>query len=366
MSKGSLFWGNGSGKLGETVLYRSGGEQRTRTYVAKIKNPKTLAQMNNRLLMNNVVSAFRALKPLMQQTFPNRKANQSAFNAFVKANKVATGFYIGKADLESNACVPYGMTIAKGNLGVQLTPTIFKSINAFDTDAAPKYGWEVQGLLNLEGLTIVVDSSNAGDEYYTPTDAELYKILKERAVVALPAEFQLSVVSATYAEDDTDLGQDMWQPGYRVYHLQAYGAYHQDYNLADANRTGRIALHIKTQSFDESAGKTTLTFDAVQIGYTTATPTDLVDTCVGVILSFKDSAGYQVSTSKMASIPTRFDDFEVEDVAADYRLGGFYYEQLLSEYGYSQNGVLTSTVPNVNPNTPSDDEVVEDEVVEED
>lgn len=366
MSKGSLFWANASGKLGETVLYRSGGEQRTRTYVAKIKNPKTLAQMNNRLLMNNVVSAFRALKPLMQQTFPNRKANQSAFNAFVKANKVATGFYIGKADLESNACVPYGMTIAKGNLGVQLTPTIFESINAFDTDAAPKYGYEVQGLLNLEGLTIVVDGRNDGDEYYTPTDEELYTIMKERAVVALPAEFQLSVVSATYGEEDTDMQQDMWQPGFRVYHLQAYGAYHQDYNLADANRAGRIAFHIKTQSFDESADKTTLTFDAVQIGYTMATPTDIVETCVGVVLSFKDSAGYQVSTSKMSSIPAKFEDYPIIDPAADYRLGGFYYEQLLSEYGYSQNGVLTSSVPNVNPNGSGEDDGDDDVVVEED
>lgn len=366
MSKGSLFWGNGSGKLGETVLYRSGGEQRTRTYVAKIKNPKTLAQMNNRLLMNNVVSAFRALKPLMQQTFPNRKANQSAFNAFVKANKVATGFYIGKADLESNACVPYGMTISKGNLGVQLTPSMFKSINAFDTDAAPRYGWQIQGLINLEGLTIEVNRGDIGDPYYIPTDEELYTILKERAVVALPAEFQLSVVSATYAENDTDLEQDMWQPGYRVYHLQAYGAYHQDYNMADANRACRICLHIASQTENSGTGKTTLTFDKVMVGFLAATPTDIVDTCVGVVLSFKDSAGYQVSTSKMASIPTRFDDYEVTDPAADYRLGGFYYEQLLSEYGYSQNGVLTSSVPNVNPNGSGEGDDDDDVVVEED
>lgn len=37
MSKRSLFWGQAAGKLGEAVYYRAGGEQRTRTYVAKIK-----------------------------------------------------------------------------------------------------------------------------------------------------------------------------------------------------------------------------------------------------------------------------------------------------------------------------------------
>mgnify|MGYP007050596991 CR=1 FL=1 len=40
MSKRSLFWGNASGKLGEAVFYRAGGEQRTRTWIPKIKNPK--------------------------------------------------------------------------------------------------------------------------------------------------------------------------------------------------------------------------------------------------------------------------------------------------------------------------------------
>jgi hypothetical protein len=41
MSKRSLFWGKGSGKLGEAVYYRAGGEQRTRAYVKTVKNPKT-------------------------------------------------------------------------------------------------------------------------------------------------------------------------------------------------------------------------------------------------------------------------------------------------------------------------------------
>ena len=43
MSKGSEFWGNASGKLGQQVLYRAGGEQRARMHVAKIKNPRTVA-----------------------------------------------------------------------------------------------------------------------------------------------------------------------------------------------------------------------------------------------------------------------------------------------------------------------------------
>ena len=59
MSKRSLFWGQASGKLGEAVYYRAGGEQRTRSYVAKIKNPKTRAQALQRTKFNNMVAVFR-------------------------------------------------------------------------------------------------------------------------------------------------------------------------------------------------------------------------------------------------------------------------------------------------------------------
>ena len=54
MSKGSLFWANASGKLGESVFYRSGGEQRNRSYVKNIKNPRTEAQMRNRIQLGNL------------------------------------------------------------------------------------------------------------------------------------------------------------------------------------------------------------------------------------------------------------------------------------------------------------------------
>lgn len=59
MAKGSLFWGKGSGKLGETVLYRANGQQITRTYVANPNNPQSDPQMVRRASFAISANAFK-------------------------------------------------------------------------------------------------------------------------------------------------------------------------------------------------------------------------------------------------------------------------------------------------------------------
>lgn len=79
MAKNSLFWGKASGKLGEVVLYRSGGEQRSRTYIKDVKNPKSLAQMEQRIKMASLVGFFKSLRSVLRYSFPQRPTNQSGF-----------------------------------------------------------------------------------------------------------------------------------------------------------------------------------------------------------------------------------------------------------------------------------------------
>ena len=116
MSKRSLFWGNASGKLGEAVFYRTGGEQRTRTYVKQIKNPKTLAQMVNRVSMKNLSSFYRATQSLLRQSFSNRPSSQSGFNAFVQASKSAQSAAISIDAAARGLSVPAGLAISRGTL----------------------------------------------------------------------------------------------------------------------------------------------------------------------------------------------------------------------------------------------------------
>lgn len=116
MSKQSLFWGNASGKLGQTVFYRAGGEQRNRTYVKNIKNPKTMAQAEQRLAMLNFSAGFRLLAPVLRASFPYRPSNLSGFNAFVKANKNILTPVIDRTIADKGLAVLGQMVVAQGNL----------------------------------------------------------------------------------------------------------------------------------------------------------------------------------------------------------------------------------------------------------
>lgn len=86
MSKRSLFWGHGSGKLGEAVYYRAGGEQRTRAYTKNVKNPKTYSQAVQRTKFNNLVGCYKGISTAVKSFYTNKNANQSPFNAFFRKN----------------------------------------------------------------------------------------------------------------------------------------------------------------------------------------------------------------------------------------------------------------------------------------
>lgn len=124
MSKRSLFWGNASGKLGEAVLYRAGGEQRARTYVKNVKNPRTRAQMLNRVSMGNLSSFFRANASLLRQSFTNRPSNQSGFNAFVKASKSAASAAIPRDAAMMGYNIPVGLAVSRGVLPFETAHTL--------------------------------------------------------------------------------------------------------------------------------------------------------------------------------------------------------------------------------------------------
>lgn len=361
MAKGSQFWGNASGKLGEQVLYRAGGEQRARTYVAKIKNPRSYAQMKNRLLMLNVVSMYRALKPLLSETFPMKKSNQSAFNAFVSANKTAQGFYISKSDMESGACVPYGQTISTGSIGLSLQPVMKEVDNVRDKDASTHTAWSVDGLLDLQGYQFKAERDalvNRGEHgVLWLTDDELAKIIKDTCVVALPSQFQLSVIHSEYADSDADLGQDLWQPSYTIFHGQNVNSYRRTYGIRPNEHIMKIGLHVSKATYNDDETET-YEFDYMVFGRPYLTADDCALSSIGVILSYKDKAGVQVSTSKMCVVPAKHEGMKVENPTRDHVEGGFYFEQVMEEYGYKSEGVLASVM--------SDTPAVEEEEEEED
>lgn len=209
MSKRNLFLGTASGKVGDVVFYRSKGEQKARGYVIP-KNAKSYKQMVNRLGMLNPVSAFRAMKPMIEGNFLTKKTNQSDYNAFISANKKSTMFFISKGDLMDNACVPFGMQLSRGTDGIRLQPRYAAYQNPIEQHDPHKYCIAVIDGFNF-GEKVVMQQDMGSEAFITLSDAELFDFVKNYFQASIPAGFTLRVMACDYGLD-SDHTNDVWQP----------------------------------------------------------------------------------------------------------------------------------------------------------
>lgn len=93
MSKGNMFINKAAGKVGNLVLYKRNGEQVMRAYQNKVKNPRTLEQVMQRAKFANAVKFYkRAIKNFFPFAFEDQRANESAFNAFMRHNIALSPF----------------------------------------------------------------------------------------------------------------------------------------------------------------------------------------------------------------------------------------------------------------------------------
>lgn len=87
MSKGSLFWGNAKGKLGQLVLSNLKGQQVARAYQPNVNNPRTPAQMFQRATFAAPVQFYKhAVQALFKFAYADKKQQESDFNAFMRHN----------------------------------------------------------------------------------------------------------------------------------------------------------------------------------------------------------------------------------------------------------------------------------------
>lgn len=284
MAKGSQFWGNASGKLGEQVLYRVGGEQRARAYVKNIKNPKTIAQMRNRIVMGNLVAVFDALRPIVRSSFTNRATNQSGWNAFVKANKNANTPIIDPAFDGTGISVPYDMQISKGNI---LVPSVTKVM----AGGNPIFG-------------IPFDTPESDGEYEGMGPLSKSNFLDMLGVLGLPTETKMTVAVATWADE-----------GFEI-------------KSATANADGLDTF--------KSLGLN-ISIESVAPGMFLKLSADNSELMVGVMFSYTDANGkLQVSTSRFTLMS------ETKTYVEDYLPGGEIYERVLEKAVATSANVLAT------------------------
>lgn len=302
MSKGSLFWANASGKLGETVLYRAGGEQRTRAYVKNIKNPKTFAQMSNRIQMINLNMVYRALKSILEVSFTNRKSNQSGWNAFVSANKSINTAVVTREGADKGLSVPYNMVLSKGTLPSIPTPSVMSVVTSNGSNT---------------NLFITLPSSVDVSVINIQTSEGFAALL---AALGLPDTAKLTVIRAVYEDE-----------GFRFLPIEQYTK--ENASLIAAN-----AFNLGCGLSGALQGKNVFGLGGNGDAETLAT----------FMFSYTDGTGkLQVSDARM--LPTDGSLDMIEQFLPD----GDVWLQVLAQYGYNTGSILSTTASNAPQDAPS-------------
>lgn len=297
MSKRSLFWGHASGKLGEAVYYRAGGEQRTRAYVHKIKNPKTRAQALQRTKFNNMVAVFRGTSVFVKSLFKAEKSSQSPFNAFVKRNFPLCLTVADREMVEFGEGGAQDFVFANGSVNFNTVPSIipFKPLGSEENLLGYYWG------LAIAGGDVTTARTITGDTVGLYTGAEIYQALVGTAnPYNLPAQFALSFIECI---------QGNVAPAYYTYTVNC---------AADSTDTLRCVqfprgseppkvedLQIKIipqgANYTPSAGSKQAKITGIT-GLLFGSPnmaSDDIGSGVAICLSYKDSAGLQATTSIM-------------------------------------------------------------------
>lgn len=124
-------WLQGAKKrLGGLVLYNAMGQTRSRELASSVTNPRTQAQMTQRIKWSNLVNFYRANQSWMKYAFETKKQNQSEYNKFMSVNVTASQVALTKDMAASGAVVAYPYIITQGSLPAvewNNTPTVAKS-----------------------------------------------------------------------------------------------------------------------------------------------------------------------------------------------------------------------------------------------
>lgn len=139
-------------KLGGTVLYTQGGRTLQRELAPEVKNPKTPAQMGQRVKWANLVAFYRANAGWMPKSFENKKATQSDYNKFMSLNAANSRIYLTKEQARQGACVVDSYRVSDGTL---------QPVDIFPTEQNWVTNLYLTGLDKLDATTTVAAFSTA-------------------------------------------------------------------------------------------------------------------------------------------------------------------------------------------------------------
>lgn len=335
MSKGSLFWANASGKLGEAVFYRSGGEQRNRTYVRHIKNPKTESQMKNRIQLSNWAAMYRRLKPVLAKTFTNRSNAESGFNALVRANKSRLRYAISKDMLEQCSYIPVGARVSSGSIVCNIEPKQVALASPSEPGTPTKYYTQLLSL-NETQVSLAVNmlplESLRGKDIYTLMTAN-------GNPMQLPSEFKVIVLygSVDVADQEGKAAEGGMPLSYRVYTCNASdettGVFVGNEDLSMYTNLRAVVTSVGEV---ESGQPTIVNASGLMIGGDLTKDYSNSD-CFGMIIYYEGASGKNANNAFIYGYEGAV------SAAQTFAEGGEVFADILANSGYSASDALSGS-----------------------
>ena len=170
-----------NGRVGNMRFYERNGEIIGVSLPNGIHNPKSPAQMQQRIKMNNILNMYKYIKGYLQQNFEGIIGNKNASSFFRSYNLMKTPVWLTKAQKESYKFVLAPYVVAQGRInsvGYEFRDGVFVSdINVGDL--------EINDETEERVLSSIICGNNEG---WTNNDTLQVILLRQKRVGSLDEE----------------------------------------------------------------------------------------------------------------------------------------------------------------------------------
>lgn len=196
MAKSKGFFGIRTGSTKNFTFSELHGEQITKERVSKVKNPRTISQMRQRMLMTTIGAAYSYLKAIADHSFEGKTVGQQCMSEFMRLNlnKFRDAAQDKNAAYAMNAygdklINPMRYIIAKGSLPAlpyvaNANNQIELSYNVENVSTAEKV-YDAMGIKKGDMLTFcwVIGNASlvAGVFKYTPTQFNIVRLKADKS-----------------------------------------------------------------------------------------------------------------------------------------------------------------------------------------
>lgn len=202
MAKSKGFFGIRTGSTKNFTFSELHGEQITKERVNKVKNPRTINQMRQRMLMATIGAAYSYLKAIADHSFEGKTVGQMCMSEFMRLNlnkfreasQNSSAAYAMNA-YKDNQINPMRYILAKGSLPampfvINASNQIALTYNLDDASTAEKV-YDAMGIQKGDMVTFVwvvgASSLVAGVFTYTPSRLNIVRLKADKAgAIATP------------------------------------------------------------------------------------------------------------------------------------------------------------------------------------